>query len=87
MNDPSLRLKLLDRLQELLQTEFTENKLFPVLDTLEADIARDAALDRQRWPPMGPGYDLHRGIAQVKGFIQSRRAYLLSELPRLRASQ
>ena len=67
-----------------LKAEFTEQKLFPVLDQLEAAIAPDAALDRQRWP--GQNDDLHAGIDQVKKFIKDRRAYLNREIPRMRAS-
>jgi hypothetical protein len=42
----------------------------------------DAARDRQRWPAYGA--DLRSGVAQVKAYIQERRAYLRSELPKLR---
>jgi len=82
--DPTLRVRFLDRLQELLQKEFTAEKLFPVLDRFEADISADAALDRRRWP--GDAGDLRSGIAQVKSFIERRRIYLLSEVAKLRRS-
>jgi hypothetical protein len=77
-SDPTLRSRLVDRLKELLETEFTTEKLFPILDRLEADITPDAAIDRRRWPNQSS--DLHRAIAQVKSFIERRRAYLRSEL-------
>ena len=81
-SEPSLRLKFLDRLSELLEKEFTPEKLFPVLDQLEAQIGSAAELDRARWP--SPAGDLHEGIAGVKSFIEQRRAYLQEEISRLR---
>ena len=83
--DMGLRLRFLNRLEELLEKEFTTEKLFPVLDRLESDISADAALDRARWP--GPTPDLHRGIAQVKSYIKRRRAFLQGEVARMRRSQ
>ncbi len=84
LSDPSLRGQFLDRLEELLEHEFTTEKLFPILDRLETEIGPDAALDRQRWSSMGPPADLHEGIAQIKRFIEQRRSFLLKELPKLR---
>lgn len=81
-SEPNLRSRFLDRLATLLQTEFTPEKLFPFLDRLESDMAPDAALDRRRWPSMTS--DFHGGIAEVKRFVEQRRAYLLQELKRLR---
>jgi spore coat protein H len=82
LNDPKLRARFLDRLSELLQTEFTPEKLFPILDKLEAEIAKDADRDRRQWPSPTP--DLHTGIAGVKTYIKQRRAFLLAEIPKLR---
>jgi spore coat protein H len=84
LSEPSLRARFLNRLQDLLEHEFTKEKLFPILDRLESDIGPEAALDRQRWPAFGPANDLHQGIAQVKRFIEQRRAFLLNELSQLR---
>ena len=81
-SEPKLRLRLLDRLSELLDKEFTPAKLFPVLDQLESEIATAAQLDRERWP--SPAGDLHSGIAGLKSFIERRRAYLKDEITRLR---
>ena len=83
-SEPTLRSQFLNRLEELLQKEFTPQKLFPILDRDESQIAAEAVLDRQLWPSQTS--DLHGGIAQVKSYIERRRAYLLSELPRLRQS-
>jgi len=83
--DRGLRLRFLNRLEELLEKEFTVEKLSPFLDRLESDISADAALDRARWP--GPTRDLHSGIAQVKSYIKRRRAFLQGEVARMRQSQ
>jgi spore coat protein CotH len=82
LNDPALRERFLKRLSELLEKEFTREKLFPILDRLESEIAPEAALDRERWPSGNP--NVHRGIVQVKSYIKERKAYLLSEVAALR---
>jgi spore coat protein H len=84
-SDPALRSRFIDRLTELLEKEFTLEKLDPILDRLEADITSEAILDGQRWPGNRP--DLHLAVAQVKSYIKRRRAYLISELANLRLSQ
>jgi spore coat protein H len=81
-SDPTLTARFLDRLEELLQTQFTSDKLFPVLDQLAEQIDTDARLDYRQWPRQSS--DFHQGIAEVKRFIQQRRAYLLAEIPKLR---
>ena len=82
LSDPDLRERFLQRLQELLDQEFTREKLFPVLDRYESEMAAEAELDRKLWPSRGESF--HDGIAQIKSFIERRRAYLLAELPKLR---
>jgi spore coat protein CotH len=82
--EPALRTRLLDRLETLLQNEFTKEKLFPIMNQLESGIRADVRLDRQRWPNGSAG-DIHEGIAVVKGYILERRAYLLRELKAQRA--
>ncbi len=81
-SDPALTARFLDRLQELLQTEFTPDRLFPVLDQLEAQVNPWQAAEVRRWPRYSG--DFHRGIAGVKSFIEQRRAFLLAEVKRLR---
>ncbi len=81
-SNPTLRARFSDRLLELLRTEFTEERLYPVLDQIEAAISPDAERDRQRWPGGDP--DFHSGIEQVKRYIKERREYLLAEAKRLR---
>lgn len=78
LSHPDFRKRFVDRLSELLETEFTTEKLFPVIDQLERQIARDASLDRRRWG--GEDTNLQRGFAQLKRFIEQRRTYLLREV-------
>ena len=80
--DATLKARFLDRLDELLQTEFTKARLFPMVDQLAAQIATDAARDRRRWP--GPAGDLSEGIVEVKSYIVRRRDFLLREVARMR---
>ncbi len=82
-NEPVLRSRFLDRLEELLAKEFAAEKLFPVLDRFESEISPEAALDRRRWPG-GVRADLHTGIAQIKQYINDRRAFVRRELANLR---
>jgi len=84
-SDTTLRMRFLNRLEELLEKEFTAEKLFPILDRLESDISADAAQDRARWP--GTTSDLHGGIAQLKSYIKRRRAFLQGEVARMRQSK
>ena len=71
-------------IEVLLQTEFTKEKLFPILDRWESEISADVGLDRQRWPNRSGG-DIHAGIAGVKQYIEDRRAYLFREIKAQRA--
>jgi spore coat protein CotH len=80
-SEPELRRRFGQRLDNLLADTFTPEKLFPVLDQLEASLAEAAVLDRDRWG--GPRVSLHTGIAGVKQFIEQRRAFLQRELRRL----
>jgi hypothetical protein len=81
-SDKTLRTRFLDRLEVLLQKEFTTEKLFPIVDGYVAAIAAVAGQDRQRWPSHAG--ELHDGIAELKHVIQSRREFLLKEIARLR---
>lgn len=82
LSHPDLRKRYLNRLEELLETEFTPTKLNPVIDGWAAHIAQDASLDRKRWPSMAGG--LKPGIEQLKRWIVERREFLKREIAQLR---
>ena len=81
-SDATLRTQFVNRLEELLRDEFTPQKLFPILDQYEMQLASAASRDRKRW---GGADNLHEGIAEVKAFIQHRRGFLVREIAKLRA--
>jgi spore coat protein H len=91
---PELRKRLADRIQQLLETEFTIEKLGPVIDQMQAAVEPEAPLDYRRWPNQN-GFGMYRddrvpvaqSIQVVRRFIEDRRAFLLAELPRFRAKQ
>jgi hypothetical protein len=89
---PGLRKKLADRLETLLKTEFTPEKLDPILEEMHAAIKVEAALDYKRWPNPGGatwwrnGIGLDRSVATVKQYIRDRREFLLAAIPQLRAA-
>jgi len=82
LSDPTLRGRFLDRLEQLLQREFTTEKLFPLLDRYEAQLGPWAAQDRSKWG--GPNEELRAGLAGLKKYIEQRRAFLSREIKRLR---
>jgi spore coat protein H len=84
-HDPTLRAQFMDRLEKLLEQEFTSAKLFPLLDRFESELGADAALDRRRWP--GPANDVHDGMAELKRNIERRRAWLQDQLKQLRQAK
>ena len=75
---PAFRAQFLKRLSQLIDEEFTPEKLNPILDEFEAAIAKDAEADRRLWP--SPAGDLHSGIEGVKRFIVQRREFLKREI-------
>ncbi len=81
-SDSKLRARFADRLQELLEKEFTPEKVWPIIDQMAADMAPEAKLDRQLWPVQDP--DVENAVGVVKEFIKNRRTFLLAELPRFR---
>lgn len=84
-NEPALRKRLFDRMENLLQSEFTREKLFPLLDEWETEIGADVTRDRQRWPNRAGG-NLHAGVNGVKEFILERRTFLLRQIKTGRAT-
>ncbi len=76
---PELTRRFFERLGVLLESTFTEKRLWPRIDQLGREIALAARLDRQRWG--GGGSDFPSGLEGVKQFIADRRGFLRSELP------
>ncbi len=83
-SDPALRQQLLARIDELLRTEFTPEKLFPVIDQLENSIRGDLSQDCKKWRRGGDG---PAGTAPLKSFIENRRGFIAKELVRLRETK
>jgi spore coat protein H len=88
---PELRAMLAARIEELLNTEFTSEKLDPLIDELHATMKPEAELDYQRWPNergmpwwRNEAIGLDQSVETVKQFIRDRRAFLKRELPKLR---
>ena len=71
---PSLQQHLRRYVDTLLNTVFTEERLFPLADSLAAVIRNDVAADSQKW---GSYQDFLDDIEAVKYFITARRNYLL----------
>lgn len=91
---PELRRRLADRLQQLLEKEFTIEKLGPLINEMQAAITPEAALDYLRWPNVNSTLwwrneklGLDQSIQGVRRFVEERRTFLLSELPRLRENR
>ncbi|HUR44600.1 MAG TPA: CotH kinase family protein [Candidatus Saccharimonadales bacterium] len=82
-SSPMLKAKFMKRLGEVLEQDFTSDKLFPLIDTMAAQIQEQAPMDRARWP--GPARSLQNGIAGVKSYIQRRRTFLLAEVARFQS--
>ncbi|MDB6033712.1 MAG: hypothetical protein JWM16_4050 [Verrucomicrobiales bacterium] len=80
-SDPTLRARFAKRLRQLLDTELTTEKLFPVLDRFEAEAKVEAAQDRQRW--RGSPLSLQKGMEQLKNYIERRRNFLVKDLENL----
>lgn len=80
-SEPALQRRFAARLRELLEKEFNPERLFPVVEKLEKELAIAAPLDRERWP--SPAGDFTSGIDELKQFIRDRRAYLQRAVTRL----
>ncbi|MBI1806382.1 MAG: CotH kinase family protein [Ignavibacteria bacterium] len=73
-NIPSLQQHLRRYVDTLLHSVFTEEHLFPRIDSLSALIRDDVAADSQKW---GSDQDFLDNVETVKYFITARRNYLL----------
>jgi spore coat protein H len=90
---PELKARLAKRIGELIDTEFTSEKLDPVIDELHAAMKPEAELDYRRWPNThgtewwrNEAVGLEKSVQTVKQFIRDRRAFLKGELARMEAA-
>ena len=74
LNNPQLRQLFADRLRQLLDTTFTEQHLFSVIDLTKSRIQSWAELDRQFWWPEANSLASH--AAALKSDIAARREFL-----------
>lgn len=79
----SLRLRLAQRLDELLVKEFTLEKLTPTIDGWAAEIKSGAAHDHAIWGGDSQ-LNLDGGIRDIKTFIRQRSEFVRSRLAQLR---
>jgi spore coat protein H len=91
MSDRELRTRLANRIEELLEKEFTPEKLDPVIDRMHAAIKEEAELDYRRWPNADgmtwwrdEKAGLDASVKTVKKFIRDRREFLKGEVVRVR---
>ena len=91
MSHPELRARLANRIEELLEKEFTTEKLDPVIDQMHAAIKAEAELDYRRWPNesgmtwwRNEKVGLDASVKAVKKFIRDRREFLRAEVARVR---
>jgi spore coat protein H len=75
MKDPSLLGEFKQRLNDVLQNVFTEEKLFPLIDNWSAELDEYIKKEPVRW---GTYKDFKDHVETLKYFITARRNYLLS---------
>ncbi|MDA1275002.1 MAG: CotH kinase family protein [Verrucomicrobia bacterium] len=78
-SDPHLRKLYKERLNELLESVFTEANLYPIVESLRQKISAAADMDHEKWRS---AWNASRGVDEVKLFIRDRRVFLLGELER-----
>ena len=76
--DPEFRQDWIDRWQALRRDEFTNENLAAQIDTLAAQVGRDAAArDAARWPENASRYGDYDGeITQLKNWLTNRAAWI-----------
>lgn len=77
LNNPTYYQKLLARLTELLNTEFTEAKLFARIDAYYNDIRALVYQDTKKWPTNAQ-FEQERN--RLKDWIRRRRDFLFTEI-------
>jgi spore coat protein CotH len=88
---PELRKRLANRIEELLEKEFTPEKLDPIIDEMHAAMKPEAELDYRRWPNThgtewwrNENIGLEKSVQVVKQFVRDRRAFLKGEVAKLK---
>jgi spore coat protein H len=76
-NNPVYIDRLRDKLLQLLETEFTEEKLFQEIDTYYEEITPLAHMDTRKWPT---DEEFERERDRLKDWIRRRRHFLFKEL-------
>lgn len=74
METPALRERLRGYVDTLLQTVFTEEHLYPRIDSLAALIETHVVRDPEKWGTLD---DFHDHVEALKYFVTARRNYLL----------
>lgn len=84
---PELRKRLAKRIDDLLEKEFTPEKLDPVIDEMHAAMKPEAEMDYRRWPNLhgtewwrDEKVGLEKSVQTVKQFVRDRRAFLKGEV-------
>ena len=72
-----------DRLRALVETEFTEEKLYPWINDLERRLEPEVRIRAlaNGAAPKDALQEFHDNIESLRGFVRGRRAFLLQELP------
>lgn len=79
--NPIFRKHLLARLRQLLDTEFTEARLFPLVDTLHSRLAEEVQYRAQvmKEDPDKARKRFESNLASLKDFVTRRRQWLLEQ--------
>ncbi|MCX7680611.1 MAG: CotH kinase family protein [Anaerolineae bacterium] len=78
LRNEAFRFAYCRRLRALLEEEFTEAALFPLIDALHSYIAPYAEADTLKW---GSNEDFRNGPAELKTYITNRRGWLKAQIP------
>ncbi len=71
----ALKARLVGRVDSLLRTVFTEERMFPRIDSLASLIRADAEADTAKW---GTNQDFLDNVETIKYFVTARRNYLFT---------
>jgi spore coat protein CotH/photosystem II stability/assembly factor-like uncharacterized protein len=73
LNTPSLKELFRQRVDTVLQTLFTEQRLYPRIDSLAAVVENDVALDPDKW---GTHEDFLEQVEALKYYVTARKNFL-----------